>query len=102
MVSLFSRILIYALAAASLDLILGYGGLVSLGHAAFFGAGAYVVGILAYHDFEESVLTSWPLTISGSDNALIAWPAAIVITALLATIIGALSLRTSGLVIRCR
>lgn len=97
MVSLFSRILIYALAAASLDLILGYGGLVSLGHAAFFGAGAYVVGILAYHDYEESVLTSWPLTISGSDSALVAWPAAVVVTALLATIIGALSLRTSGM-----
>jgi branched-chain amino acid transport system permease protein len=97
MVSLFSRILIYALAAASLDLILGYGGLVSLGHAAFFGAGAYVVGILAYHDFEESVLITWPLTISGSDSALVAWPAAIAIAALLATIIGALSLRTSGM-----
>jgi branched-chain amino acid transport system permease protein len=97
MVSLFSRILIYALAAASLDLILGYGGMVSLGHAAFFGAGAYVVGILAYHDFEESVLTTWPVAISGTDSALVAWPAAIVMTALLATIIGALSLRTSGM-----
>ena len=46
-IGLFSRILIYALAAASLNLILGYGGMVSFGHAAFFGAGAYVVGILA-------------------------------------------------------
>jgi branched-chain amino acid transport system permease protein len=97
MVSLFTRILIYSLAAASLDLILGYGGLVSLGHAAFFGAGAYVIGILAYHSFEESVLSSWPLTIYGTENALVAWPSAIAVAALLAAIIGALSLRTSGM-----
>jgi branched-chain amino acid transport system permease protein len=49
LVTLFSRILIYALAAVSLDLMLGFGGMVSLGHAAFFGIGAYVVGILSVH-----------------------------------------------------
>lgn len=97
LVSLFSRILIYALAAASLDLILGYGGLVSLGHAAFFGIGAYAVGILAHHDFEETALMAWPLVIQGSDNALIAWPVAMLVSALLAAIIGALSLRTTGM-----
>ena len=97
LVSLFSRILIYALAAASLDLILGYGGLVSLGHAAFFGIGAYAVGILAHHNFEESVLMTWPLLLPGSNNALVAWPVAILVSALLAAIIGALSLRTSGM-----
>ena len=84
LVSLFSRILIYALAAASLDLILGYGGLVSLGHAAFFGIGAYAVGILAHHDFEETALITWPLIIPGSDSGLIAWPVAILASALLA------------------
>ena len=97
LVSLFSRILIYALAAASLDLILGYGGLVSLGHAAFFGIGAYAVGILAHHDFEQTVLISWPMTLPGSDSGLIVWPVAFLVSALLATIIGALSLRTSGM-----
>jgi branched-chain amino acid transport system permease protein len=96
-VSLFSRILIYALAAASLDLILGYGGLVSLGHAAFFGAGAYAVGILAHHDFAGTVLVSWPLPVTGSNSALIAWPTAIVAAGLLAAFIGAFSLRTSGM-----
>ena len=45
-VSLASRILIYAIAATSLNLVLGYGGMLSFGHAAFFGAGAYTVGIL--------------------------------------------------------
>ena len=45
-VSLASRILIYAIAATSLNLVLGYGGMVSFGHAAFFGAGAFVVIII--------------------------------------------------------
>ncbi|HJS83830.1 MAG TPA: branched-chain amino acid ABC transporter permease [Acetobacteraceae bacterium] len=44
-IDLFTRILIFAIAALSLDLILGYGGLVSFGHAAYLGIGAYAVGI---------------------------------------------------------
>ena len=95
-IGLFSRILIYALAAVSLDLILGFGGMVSFGHAAFFGAGAYVVGILAYHGVEESAFISWPFVMMGTDNALISWPVAILASAGLAFIIGAISLRTSG------
>ena len=59
LVSLFSRVLIYALAAVSLDLILGYGGLVSFGHAAFFGVGAYTVGILAFHAEDGSPVLDW-------------------------------------------
>jgi branched-chain amino acid transport system permease protein len=80
-VGLASRILIYAIAASSLNLVLGYGGMVSFGHAAFFGAGAFVVGILAV----EGVRSVW-----------IAWPAAIVVAALAALVIGAMSLRTRG------
>ena len=76
-----ARVLIYAMAAASLNLVLGYGGMVSFGHAAFFGAGAYVVGILSF----EGVRSLW-----------IAWPAAIVVAALAALVIGAISLRTRG------
>ena len=49
-----TRILIYAMAAASLNLVLGYGGMVSFGHAAFFGAGAYIVGILAVEGVQAS------------------------------------------------
>ncbi len=97
LISLFSRILIYALAAVSLDLILGYGGMVSLGHAAFFGIGAYVTGILAFHSVEGTALLSWPFPISGSENGLIVWPLAVVLSGLAAGIIGALSLRTSGM-----
>ena len=80
-ISFATRILIYAMAAASLNLVLGYGGMVSFGHAAFFGAGAYIVGILAL----EGVTSLW-----------IAWPAAIAVAALAALAIGAISLRTRG------
>jgi branched-chain amino acid transport system permease protein len=80
-VSLASRILIYAIAATSLNLVLGYGGMVSFGHAAFFGAGAFVVGILAV----EGIRSAW-----------IAWPVAIAVAALAALVIGAMSLRTRG------
>jgi branched-chain amino acid transport system permease protein len=48
-----SQILIVALFALSLDLILGYAGMLSLGHAAFFGLGAYTAGILAVHGWHE-------------------------------------------------
>ena len=95
-IGLFSRILIYALAAVSLDLILGFGGMVSFGHAAYFGAGAYIVGILAFHGMEESAFISWPIVIMGTENALISWTAAILVSAGLALLIGAISLRTSG------
>ena len=75
------RILIFALAATSLNLILGFGGMVSLGHAAFFGIGAYALGILM---------------VEGVANAWIAWPVAIAAAAAAALVIGAVSLRTRG------
>ena len=80
-ISFVRRVLIYALAATSLNLILGYGGMVALGHAAFFGAGAYAVGIL------QSM---------GVNSALIVWPAAMLLAGVLAWITGAISLRTRG------
>lgn len=80
-VSFVRRVLIYALAASALNLVLGYGGLVALGHAAFFGTGAYVVGILA----DAGVYAAW-----------VAWPLAMLVAALLALITGAISLRTKG------
>jgi branched-chain amino acid transport system permease protein len=80
--SLGTRILVMALAAASLNLILGYGGMVSFGHAAYLGVGGYVVGIMAYH---------------GVTSAWVQWPVAILLSAAVALFIGALSLRTRGL-----
>ena len=97
LVSLFSRILIYALAAVSLDLMLGFGGMVSLGHAAFFGVGAYVVCILSYHAFDGTAFLSWPIHIDGQQSALVVWPTAVLLSAAAAAVIGALSLRTSGM-----
>ena len=79
--TLFTRIIILALAASSLNLILGYGGMVSFGHAAYLGIGGYVVGILA-HEGVTSGFVQWPLAIGAS--------------ALFALVVGALSLRTRG------
>jgi branched-chain amino acid transport system permease protein len=95
--SLFSLILIYALAAVSLDLLIGYGGLASLGHGAFFGVGAYAVGILAFHHDRHTPLLSWPMPLSGTDQALFAWPLAVLVTAALAALIGAVCLRTRSM-----
>jgi branched-chain amino acid transport system permease protein len=80
-VTVATRVLIYALAATSLNWVLGYGGMVSLGHAAFFGTGAYVVAILMQH----SVASAW-----------IAWPMAVAVSALLGFLIGTVCLRTRG------
>jgi branched-chain amino acid transport system permease protein len=92
-VSLASRMLILGLAAASIDLILGFGGMVSFGHAAFFGIGGYTVGILFAHGFEGSeFLGLFP----GGDNVLILWPLAMLVSGLMALVIGAVSLRTGG------
>ncbi len=80
-VSFASRVLIMALAATSLNLVIGFGGMVSFGHAAFFGAGAYCVAVLA----ESGVTSAW-----------LAWPAAIGVAGALAVLVGAISLRTRG------
>ncbi|MHA1546579.1 MAG: branched-chain amino acid ABC transporter permease [Alphaproteobacteria bacterium] len=92
-VSVLTRIAIYALAAVSLDFILGFAGLVSLGHAALFGVGAYVVGIASFHAQEE---TTFLLGIPGSNEALVVWPLAMAVTAFVALLIGMASLRTRG------
>lgn len=93
LIATFTRFVIYAIAAVSLDLILGIGGLTSFGHAAWFGLGGYVVAIAAFHAQDASTLFGW----GGSTEALVVWPLAIAVTALVALPIGALSLRTSGI-----
>lgn len=90
------RFLAYALAAAALDLILGYGGLVSFGQAAFFGIGAYTAGVMIHHATEGSLFMAWPVAIGGSMNALLALPLAGLVAAVLAAGIGVISLRTGG------
>jgi len=81
LVTLFTRIVILGMAATTLNLILGYGGMVSFGHAVYLGIGGYAVGILAYE---------------GVTSGFVQWPVAILISALFALIVGALSLRTRG------
>jgi branched-chain amino acid transport system permease protein len=81
MVTLFTRIIILAIAAVSLNLIMGFGGMVSFGHAAYLGIGGYVVGILAKE---------------GINSGFVQWPLALALSALFALGVGALSLRTRG------
>ena len=76
------RIMILAIAAVSLNLILGYGGMVSFGHAAYLGIGAYAVGIMGFY----GITSGW-----------LQWPVAIGASALVALAIGAVSVRTSGI-----
>ena len=93
LLALATRILIYGIAAASLNFILGYGGMVSFGHAAFFGIGAYVVGILATHHASGEPLLG---IIPGTDQMLVTLPLAVLVAGAFAAAIGALSLRTGG------
>ena len=79
--TLIARIMIFAIAAVSLDLILGYGGLISFGHAAYLGLGAYAVAILSFYEI---------------DNGYLQFVMAILGSAFAALIIGAICLRTSG------
>ncbi|UFN49409.1 branched-chain amino acid ABC transporter permease [Roseomonas sp. OT10] len=91
--ALATRIAILGLAAASLDLILGRGGMVSFGHAAFYGLGGYTVGILYAHWSGGEAL--WGL-VPGSNALLVTAPAAMLVGGVAAAAIGALSLRTAG------
>jgi branched-chain amino acid transport system permease protein len=81
-IDLIRRVMVFAVAAASLNLILGYGGLVSFGHAAYLGVGAYAVGILAFY----GIYSGW-----------LQWAVAIAASALVALVIGAISVRTRGI-----
>ena len=81
-VELLRRVMIFAIAAVSLNLILGYGGLVSFGHAAYLGVGGYSVGILAFY---------------GVHNGWLQWAVAILASALVALAIGSISVRTRGI-----
>jgi branched-chain amino acid transport system permease protein len=80
-VTLFTRVLIISIGAVSLNLIMGYGGMASFGHAAYLGIGGYAVGIL------------WK---EGFGSGFVQWPVAVGVSSLFALVVGALSLRTRG------
>jgi len=81
LVSLGSRVMIFAIAAVALDLLVGYGALISFGHAAFVGLGAYAVGILSAY---------------GITDALVSFPVALAVSAAYAFLTGVVCLRTKG------
>lgn len=96
LITLATRAVILALAAVGLNLALGWGGLVSLGHAAFFGIGGYAMGILASHAQSYAPLMEWPFVIEGTKSMPVIWLVATIASALAALAIGVLSLRTTG------
>lgn len=92
-ITLATRAAILALAGVGLNIALGLGGLVSLGHAAFFGLGGYAMGILAFH--AQNYMPIWGV-IEGTKSMPVIWLVALVASGLAALVIGALSLRTTG------
>lgn len=95
-ITLATRAAILALAGVGLNLALGLGGMVSFGHAAFFGIGGYAMGILASHAQSYTPIMEAPFLIEGSKSMPLIWITAIITSALAALLIGALSLRTTG------
>lgn len=94
--TLCTKVAILALAGVGLNIALGLGGLVSFGHAAFFGIGGYAMGILASHAQTFDPIMDWPILIEGTKSMPMIWLVAMLASALSALLIGALSLRTSG------
>ena len=95
-ITLATKVAIFAMAGVGLNLVLGYGGLVSFGHAAFFGIGGYAAGILASHALNYEPILSWPFELEGTTQMIIIWIVALIASALIALAIGAITLRTSG------
>lgn len=94
--TLCTKVAILALAGVGLNIALGLGGLVSFGHAAFFGIGGYAMGILASHAQTFDPIMDWPILIEGTKSMPVIWLVSMITSALAALLIGALSLRTSG------
>lgn len=95
-ITLATKVSILALAGVGLNLALGQGGMISLGHAVFFGVGGYSMGILASHAQSFSPLMELPFLIEGTKSMPIIWLVAIVFSSLAALFVGLLSLRTTG------
>ena len=97
LISTMSRVLIFAMAVISLDLIVGYGAMVSFGHAAFVGLGAYVAGIMSFHYHDGSPLLNLPFLFDGSNQLLPIIVCAVIVAAFVAWLTGMISLRTHGI-----
>ncbi len=95
-ITLATKVAILALAGVGLNLAIGQGGMISFGHAAFFGVGGYAMGILASHAQSYTPLIEWPMVIEGTKSMPLIWLVAVLASAAVAAVIGVLSLRTSG------
>ncbi|MEM9497305.1 MAG: branched-chain amino acid ABC transporter permease [Pseudomonadota bacterium] len=95
-ITLATRAAILALAAVGLNIALGLGGMVSLGHAVFFGLGGYAMGILAFHAQTLTPLSLGPLVLDGTTSMPVIWVVAVLVSSVAALVIGLLCLRTSG------
>ncbi len=95
-ITLATKVAIFALAGVGLNIALGLGGLVSFGHAAFFGIGGYAMGILASHAQSYTPIMELPFLIEGTKSMPVIWLVAMLASGLVALLIGALSLRTTG------
>ena len=95
-ITLATKVAILALAGVGLNIILGLGGLVSFGHAVFFGIGGYAMGILAHHAQTFTPIMEAPFLIEGTKSMPVIWLTAVITSALVALVVGAISIRTSG------
>ncbi|MEM9341441.1 MAG: branched-chain amino acid ABC transporter permease [Pseudomonadota bacterium] len=95
-VTLATRAAIFAIAGIGLNLALGNGGMISFGHAAYFGLGGYVVGILATHVQTYVPIYDGLFVLEGTQSMLVTWPLAVLVGGLAAFVVGGLCLRTDG------
>jgi branched-chain amino acid transport system permease protein len=95
--TLMTKTVILGLAAVGLNIALGIGGMVSFGHAVFFGIGGYAMGMLAHHAQTHAPLQIGPLTIAGTKSMPVIWITGMLVSAAVAWGIAKLSLRTTGI-----
>jgi branched-chain amino acid transport system permease protein len=94
LVRVFSRVIVFGVAAVSLNLLLGHAGLISVMHAAILGLGGYIVAILASHGGDERMHPLLP--VPGTFNLLVSAPVAVLACAAVSALLGAVALRTRG------
>ena len=95
-ITIATKIVILGIAGCALNLILGFGGMVSFGHAMFFGVGGYVAAISAFHNMNSDSIDLILFKFNGSNQMLFNWFLAVVFSMFFALVIGSISIRTSG------
>lgn len=96
LIKVFTRVIVFAIAAVALNLVIGFSDLISLLQAGFIGIGGYTVAILAHHEFNAEALTTWPFVFVATSNLAITLPLGALVAAAVAAVTGLICLRTSG------